>query len=537
VPHGAAVALTVVLAFSAIGGVGYVLALQVTTLATDLPKYEGTIKRKIREVRRAGKGGPIEKAQSTVKEVIGELQKDDDAKARKPAPVVVERETPTGLAGLRESLGGLAAALATAGLVVVLVIFMLIEREELRNRIVGVFGSGTLAVTTRAIDEAARRVSRYLSMQGLVNLIFGIGVAIGLMVIGVPYALLWAVLAGALRFIPYVGPFIGAGAPIVVSLAVLPGWAPGLYVVALFILLELFTNLVLETYLYAGAAGVSQVALLIAVAFWSWLWGPIGLLLATPLTVCLVVLGKHVSGFSAIATLMADAPALEPPVHCYQRLLAHDDEEGKVYELDPRRGTIIKSFTIGNGPKKDFEAITIAGDDIYMLVSDGVLYRFREGANNSRVKYQVIDTHLGKECEFEGLAFDSTLNSLLLACKNVGTKHLKDSLVIYRWRLDGKGHRLSMLTVPLSRILPSIGEKDLHPSDITVDPLTGNYVLVASIERAIFEITPTGDVVFARKLPGDHEQAESVAITPDSILIVGDEAKHHPAVITLYPWP
>src|SRR5262249_20919720 len=156
--------------------------------------------------------------------------------------------------GLRAWIGPIVAPLANVGLVVVLVIFMLIEREELRSRIVGVFGSGTLAVTTRAIDEAARRVSRYLLMQGLVNVIFGIGVAIGLMVIGVPYALLWAVLAAALRFIPYVGPWIGAGAPIAVSLAALPGWEPGLYVIGLFVGLELFTNLVLETYLYADAA-------------------------------------------------------------------------------------------------------------------------------------------------------------------------------------------------------------------------------------------------------------------------------------------
>jgi hypothetical protein len=164
-------------------------------------------------------------------------------------------------------------------------------------------------------------------MQGLVNVLFGVGVAIGLSLIGVPFALLWAVLASALRFIPYVGPWIGAGAPLAVSLAALPGWQPALFVFGLFVVLELFTNLVLETYLYADAAGVSQVMLLIAVAFWSWLWGAVGLLLATPLTVCFVVLGRNVPGLEAIATLMADAPALEPPVHVYQRLLARDDAD------------------------------------------------------------------------------------------------------------------------------------------------------------------------------------------------------------------
>jgi hypothetical protein len=160
-----------------------------------------------------------------------------------------------------------------------------------------------------------------------VNVIFGVGVTIGLLAIGVPYALLWGVLAAALRFIPYVGPWVGAGAPILVSLAALPGWTPGLLVIGLFVVLELFTNLVLETYLYADAAGVSQVALLISVAFWSWLWGALGLLLATPLTVCFVVLGKHVPGLEIIGTLMADVPALDVPVRCYERLLARDFAE------------------------------------------------------------------------------------------------------------------------------------------------------------------------------------------------------------------
>ena len=164
-------------------------------------------------------------------------------------------------------------------------------------------------------------------MQSLVNFTYGAGVWVGLYFIGVPYALVWAILAAALRFIPYVGPIIGAGAPILIGLAALPGWTRPLSVMGLFLALELFTNLVLETVLYAGAAGVSQVALLIAVAFWTWLWGPMGLLMATPLTVCLVVLGKHVPGLEFLATLMADEPALAPDVTYYQRLLARDQSE------------------------------------------------------------------------------------------------------------------------------------------------------------------------------------------------------------------
>ena len=220
------------------------------------------------------------------------------------------------------------------------------------------------------------------------------------------------------------------------------------------------------------------------------------------------------------------------------RLLAHGDEKAQVSEIDYRRGVVTKQFVVGRPTvKADLEAITIAHGFVYLLASNGTLYEFQEGANGARVDYTTHDTRLGKECEFEGLAFDSTLNALLLACKHVGTKHLKDDLVIYRWKLEGGGDRLSRLTVPLKDIVGPIGEKHFHPSDITVDPFTGDYVLIAGIEKAMVEITPEGRVVFARKLPGDHDQPESVAITKDSILIIGDEAKRVPAVLTLYRWP
>ncbi|MEX2548966.1 MAG: AI-2E family transporter [Nitriliruptoraceae bacterium] len=217
--------------------------------------------------------------------------------------------------------------LGTAGLVVVLVVFMLLERRDLRDRLIGLFGQGRLTTTTKAFDEAGTRVSRQLLMQTLVNGVYGIVAGVGLYLLGVPYALVWAVLGALLRFVPYVGPVLAAGAPILVSLAALEGWMGPLAVVGLFVALELFTNLVLETVLYAGAAGVSQVALLVSVAFWTWLWGPLGLLMATPLTVCVVVLGKHVPGLEFMGLLMADTPALAPDYGYYQRLLARDQSE------------------------------------------------------------------------------------------------------------------------------------------------------------------------------------------------------------------
>jgi predicted PurR-regulated permease PerM len=321
-----AVLTAVTLVFIVLGLAGWGLARQMDHLADDLPTYRVNILAKIADVRGAGKGGTVEKLQETIEGIKTDIGQSSAPKVTASRPVVVISELATGFSGF-SWLGPIVGPVGTAGLVLAMVIFMLLERRDLRDRLIGLFGHGQLTVTTKAFDEAGTRVSRQLLMQSLVNLVYGIAAGIGLYVLGVPYPLVWAALGAALRFIPYVGPVIGAGAPILVSLAALPGWAGPLWVVGLFIVLELFTNLVLETALSAGAAGVSQVALLVSVAFWTWLWGPLGLLMATPLTVCLVVLGKHVPGLEFVGMLMADTPALAPEFGYYQRLLARDQSE------------------------------------------------------------------------------------------------------------------------------------------------------------------------------------------------------------------
>ncbi len=321
-----AVLVAVTLVFTILGLSGWGLARQMDSLAADLPRYRVNILAKIADVRGAGKGGSVEKLQETLEDIKSGIDETEAPRGTSSRPVVVSSPIVTGFSAFTW-LGPVVGPLGTAGLVVVMVIFMLLERRDLRDRLLGLVGAGRLTITTKAFDEAGTRVSRQLLMQSLVSVLYGTIAGLGLYLLEVPYPLVWATLGAALRFIPYVGPAIGAGAPIVVSLAALQGWAGPLWVVGLFAALELFTNLVLETVLYAGAAGVSQVALLVSVAFWTWLWGPLGLLMATPLTVCLVVLGKHVPGLEFVGTLMADTPALAPEDGYYQRLLARDQSE------------------------------------------------------------------------------------------------------------------------------------------------------------------------------------------------------------------
>ena len=221
------------------------------------------------------------------------------------------------------------------------------------------------------------------------------------------------------------------------------------------------------------------------------------------------------------------------------RLLVHGDENGQVWEVDYRRGVLLKRFSIGTEVvTADFEGITTAHDMIWLLASNGTLYEFREGANDAHVDYRKHDTNLKKMCEFEGVAFDATLNALLLACKNIHEKQDRTAIVIYRWSLkDDSADRLSRLMVPVINIRGENPWTSLQISDITVDPSTGNYVLVASKERALLAITPTGEPVFARALPQHHEQPEGIAVTKDHVLIVSDEAAKASASITLYRLP
>ena len=319
----------VVITFSLLATIGWITALQFTSLAKELPKYQGNIKQKIADVRAAGKGGNLEQVQKTVEEIKGEIQKPEEpAKGKQnPRPVVVEAEQSTTFWPVPIAIGPLVERLASAGLSIVLVIFMLIRREDLRDRLIRLIGYSCMMVTTKALEDAGERISRYLLMQSIINSFFGLAVGVVFFLIDLPYAIFWGLLAAILRFVPYVGPWVAALMPTALGLAAFEGWIWPLVVIGLFVVLELFTNMVLEPLLYADSAGVSEVALLVAVAFWTWLWGPIGLAMATPLTVCLVVLGKYVPQMEFITVLMSDEPVAENNVLYYQRLLATNQDD------------------------------------------------------------------------------------------------------------------------------------------------------------------------------------------------------------------
>ena len=320
-----AVLSVVLLVFTFFGLAGWGVVRQMSGLGTDLPTYRANIRAKVRDVQGARDGASLSRFERAVAQLQGDLGGTPPTGTIKQ-PVVVTSTPARGFSAI-SWLGPVLGPLGTAMSVGVLVLFMLLEREDLRDRMIGLVGHGHLAITTKALDEAGSRVSRQLLLQTIVNVIYGAIAAAGLWWFGVPYPLFWGAMGAVLRFIPYLGPVAAATGPVLLAFAALPGWTRPLEVAALYGALEIFTNFVLETVLYAGAMGVSQVALMISVAFWTWLWGPLGLLMATPLTVCLVVLGKHVSGLEFLGTLLSDIPALTPENSYYQRLLARDQAE------------------------------------------------------------------------------------------------------------------------------------------------------------------------------------------------------------------
>jgi predicted PurR-regulated permease PerM len=321
-PRSVAVVLTIVMTLGVLGGITYQVGQQLTMLANDMPRYEEHIKTKLSSLK-----PPRENALKRITAVGSQLASTLD----EPAPMTgVQRvlvvSQPTFRERLQSAVGPSLERLGVVSFVLILVLFMLNSREDLSDRIVRLFGLSRVSLTTRTMDEVGQRISRYLAMFTLVNSTLGLIVGLGLELIGVPYAMLWGVLFALLRFIPYIGPAAAFVLPLTFSFAYFEGWREPLLVVALFGTLEIVASSFLEPVIYGRTTGVSALGLLVAAMFWTWLWGGLGLLLSTPLTVCLAALGKSVPGLGCFATLLGEDPPLKPDVRFYQRLLAMDQD-------------------------------------------------------------------------------------------------------------------------------------------------------------------------------------------------------------------
>jgi predicted PurR-regulated permease PerM len=346
-----AVAVTMLVFTAAVAGMGWVVAGQVLQVASDLPKYRLNIHNKIDALHLPPESA-LGRAAASVKEIDAdfsdssagrsteargpELQPqgvtslNDVAHLAQPAvPVQVITPPSTGLRYLSEVLKPLLQPLGTAGMVLIFTVFILIKQEDLRDRFLRLAGVAQLHAMTLALNDAAQRISRYLLMQFLVNACYGLCFGLGVFLIGIPNAVLWGVIAGLFRIVPYVGALAASAFPFVLALAIFHGWGPPLLVLLLFAVLDLFASNVIEPWLYGAHTGISSLALLVMTVFWTLLWGWAGLVLAIPLTVCAIVLGRYVPRMSFLQVLLGDETALSVEAQFYQRLLALDQDDAR----------------------------------------------------------------------------------------------------------------------------------------------------------------------------------------------------------------
>ncbi|MDB5642216.1 MAG: transporter [Hyphomicrobiales bacterium] len=340
-PRTFAVLLVVAIAFSFIFGLGTIITRQVSDLANELPRYQVTISQKMETMRTAatgnsfishiaeamkGVGNPFARRRSDAQNNT-QAQSGSQDSAPEPVPVEVHQPAPGPMDMLQTVASTVLEPLATVGIIAIFIVFILMQREDLRDRMIRLFGGGDLHRTTVALDDAARRLSRFFLVQTALNAAFGVVIAIGLSLIGVPSPMLWGLLAGILRFVPYIGAIASGIGPLALAAAVDPGWSMVFLTLALFLVLEPLVGQVIEPLLYGHSTGLSPIAVVVSATFWTWLWGPIGLLLSTPLTVCLVVMGRHVERLTFLDIVLSDAPALSPSESFYQRMLAGDPSE------------------------------------------------------------------------------------------------------------------------------------------------------------------------------------------------------------------
>ncbi len=336
-----AVLLAVVVALCLVLGLGGIIGTQVAQLAAGIPQYAATVETKIGTVRsymdgrmadfagRLGLPGQPPAAEPTPAATAPGIPGTNPIAAPSSAAPAAEAPATSPLALAERYLSPVLSPLATMGIVFVVAIFALLQQEDLRDRLIRLFGATDLHRTTVALDDAARRLGKYFLTQLAINATFGLVIGIGLHFIGVPNPVLWGMLSALLRFVPYIGSFISAGLPLALAAAVDPGWSLAIWTAALYAVVELTVSQAVEPLLYGHSTGLSPFAVVVSAIFWSWLWGPIGLILSMPLTLCLVVLGRYVDRLEFLDVLLGDRPALTPVESFYQRILAGDADEAQ----------------------------------------------------------------------------------------------------------------------------------------------------------------------------------------------------------------
>lgn len=350
-----AVLVTTALAFVLIGGLTYLITSQFLDLAGSLPQYRSNLIARVAALK-TSESNPLRRAFETISDVTAALNKKEDMdSSATSSATVVEKTRPLRVEVIQTADGSIqmlmgvlwpvVGPLANTLVVIVIVIFMLMAGEDLRDRLIHLVGRGRLRVTTQALDDAGQRISRYLRAQVMVNASFGLAIGIGLYFIGIPNAVFWGLLGMVLRFLPYIGPWLAAALPLALSIAIFQSWTQPVLTVVLFVVCELVVANFVEPCLYGATTEISPLAVIVSALFWTWLWGGVGLVLATPLTVCLAVAGKYLPDLAFLDLLMGDKPSIAPGDRLYQRLLALNEEEANdIVERHTREQTVLSAF-------------------------------------------------------------------------------------------------------------------------------------------------------------------------------------------------
>ncbi len=512
VPNVVAVVSTAAFAFILLAGGFTLIGRELTAMVGDLPEHRDELVAKAKSFAgmTTGVGGSLDKLAQEMSTAMEEgaetptaspepksswqewtskllpasgeketAQPNDGASAKSPLYVQqVKDDLP--LASWATTAGTVLSPLATAGLVSVFALFMLIHREDLRDRIIAVVSHGNYVTTTEALDEAAGRISRYLIAQTIVNTSYGFVLTIGLSLIGgamtdngsFPNVILWGVLATCLRFVPYIGPTVSAIFPLVIALSVFPGYSVFLAVLTLIITMELLSNNVLEPWLYGTSTGISAVAVIVAAVFWGWLWGPVGLLLSTPLTVCLVVLGRYVPRFKILATLLGEEVVVRPSMRLYQRMLASDEHRASEmlrqhvdeYHLDATCDRVL--VPVLKRIRMDHDADHLSDSDANRLfaMSGGLISELYDGVDSGEDHASVDLPNL----------------PTVIGC---ASHHFSETLILNLLRLGGRKHF----------VLESM-EDDLLPDDI------GRRIVNRDPAVVVIVVLPKGGFAQARYL-------------------------------------